>query len=91
VIIVGKKDIMKVFVLPGSWKGRNSDYHNKICQHLPLPFNQKPMHLNLSLKLSPPTIIPIRMLRRRNTMLTRRRCFKPMPFKFKLYKMKSNH
>jgi hypothetical protein len=28
----------------------------------------------------------VRMLRRRSTMLTRGRCFKPMPFKFKLYK-----
>jgi hypothetical protein len=24
-------------------------------------------------------------------MLTRRRCFKPMPLKFKFYKMNSNH
>jgi hypothetical protein len=24
-------------------------------------------------------------------MLTRGRCFKPMPFKFRLYKMNSNH
>jgi hypothetical protein len=31
------------------------------------------------------------MLRRRSTMLTRGRCFKPMPFKFKLCKMNSNH
>jgi hypothetical protein len=31
------------------------------------------------------------MLRRRNTMLTRGRCFKPMQFKFRLYKMNSNH
>jgi hypothetical protein len=29
--------------------------------------------------------------RRRSTMLTRRRCFKPMSLKFKLYKMNSNH
>jgi hypothetical protein len=27
------------------------------------------------------------MLRRRSTMLTRGRCFKPMQFKFRLYKM----
>jgi hypothetical protein len=40
------------------------------------------MHLSLPLKLSPPRVIPVRMLRRKNTMLMRRRCFKPMPFKF---------
>jgi hypothetical protein len=77
VIIVRKKDIKKLFVLPSSWNGSNSDYHGKICQHFSLP-------LNLPLKLSPPKVIPIRMLRRKNTMLTRGRCFKPMPLKFKL-------
>jgi hypothetical protein len=91
VIAVGKKDIMKLFVLPNFQKGSNSKYHGKIYQHLLLPLNQKPRHLNLPLKLSPPRVIPIRMLRRRNTMLTRGRCFKPMPFKFKLCKMNSNH
>jgi hypothetical protein len=91
VITLGKRDIMKLFVLPSFRKGSNSDYHDKICQHLPLPFNQKPRHLNLPLKLSPPRVIIVRMLRRRNTMLTRGRCFKPMPFKFKLCKMNSNH
>jgi hypothetical protein len=91
VIIVGKKDIRKLFVLPSSWNESNSDYHGKICQHLLLPLNQKPRHLSLPLRLSPPRIIPVRMLKRRNTMLIRGRCFKPMLFKFKLYKMNSNH
>ncbi len=86
-IIVGKKDIKKLFVLPSSWNESNFDYHGKIYQHLLLPFNQKPRHLSLPLKLSPPWVISIRMLRRRNIMLTRGRCFKPMPLKFKLYKM----
>jgi hypothetical protein len=91
VIIVGKRDIEKLFVSPSSWNGNNSDYHTKICQHLLLPFDQKPMHFNLPLRLSPPRVIPVRILRRKSTMLTRGRCFKPMPFKFKLYKMNSNH
>jgi hypothetical protein len=77
VIIVGKRDIGKLFVLPSSRNESNSDYHSKNCQHLLLPLNQKPRHLNL-----PPKVIPVRMLRRRNTMLTRGRCFKPMPLKF---------
>jgi hypothetical protein len=63
----------------------------KIYMHLLLPFNQKARHISLPLKLSPPKVIPMRMLRKRSTMLTRRRCFKPMPLKFKLYKMNSNH
>jgi hypothetical protein len=84
VIIVRKRDIKKLFVLPSSWNGNNSNYRGKICQHLSLPLNQKPRHLNLPLKFSPPKVIPIRMLRRKNTMLTRKRCFKPMPLKFKL-------
>jgi hypothetical protein len=91
VIIVGKKDIRKLFILSISKNGSNFDYHGKINQHFPLPLNQKPSHLNLPLMLFPPRIIPVRMLRRRNTMLKRGRCFKPMPFKFKLYKMNSNH
>ncbi len=91
VIIVGKKDIKKLFVLPSSWNGSNFDYHGKIYQHLPLPLNQNPKHLNLPLELSPPKVNPVRMLRRRSTMLTRGRCFKPMPFKFKLCKINSNH
>jgi hypothetical protein len=90
VIIVGKRDIKKVFVLPSSWNGSNFNYHGKICQHLLLPLNQKPRHLNLPFKFSPPRVIPIRMLRR-NTMLIRGRCFKPMLLKFKLCKMNSNH
>jgi hypothetical protein len=77
--------------LPSFRNKSNSDYHGKICQHLPLPLNQKPRHLNLPRKFSSPKVIPIRMLRRRNTMLTRERCFKPMPLKFKLCKMNSNH
>jgi hypothetical protein len=56
-----------------------------------LPLNQKPRCLSLPLKLCLPRVIPVRMLRRRNKMLTRGRCFKPMPFKFRLYKMNLNH
>ncbi len=91
VIIVGKRVIWKLFVLPSSWNKSNSNYYGKVCQHLLLPLNQKPRHLNLPFKHSPPRVILIRMLRRRSIMLTRGRCFKPMPFKFKLYKMNSNH
>ncbi len=47
--------------------------------------------LNFPFKLSPPRVIPIRMLRRKSTMLTRGKCFKPMPLKFKLYKINLNH
>ncbi len=63
-------------------------------QNLPTsfaPLNQKRKHLSLRLKLSRPKVIPVRMLRRKNTMLIRGRCFKPMLFKFKHYKMNSNH
>jgi hypothetical protein len=91
VIIVGKRDIRKLSVLPSSQSERNFDYNGKICQHLPMSLNQKPRHLSLPLKLYPPRVIPTRMLRRRSTMLTRGRCFKPMQFKFRLYKMNSNH
>jgi len=78
VIIMGKKDIKKLFILPSSRNISNSIYHGKICQHIPLPLNQKPRHLSLPLRLSPPRVILVRMLRRRSTM-------------FKLCKMKSNH
>jgi hypothetical protein len=91
VVNVGKNDIRKLFVLPSSRKGNNSDYHGKIYQHLPLPLNQKPRRLSLPLKLSPPRVIPVRVLKRRSIMLTRRRCFKPMLLKFKFCKMNSNH
>jgi hypothetical protein len=91
VIIVGKKDIRKLCVLPSSRNRSNSDYHDKICQHLPLLLNQKPRHFSFALRLCSPRVIPVRMLRRRNTMLTRRRCFKFMQFKFRLYKMNLNH
>jgi hypothetical protein len=91
VIIVRKKDIMKLSVLPSSQNGSNFDYHGIIYQHLSLPFNQKPTHLSLPFRLCPPRVIIVRMLRRRSIMLTRRRCFKPMQFKFRLYKMNSNH
>jgi hypothetical protein len=87
VIIVGKRDIKKLSILPSSQNGSNSNYNGKICQHLPLSLNQKPRHLSLPLKLCPPRVIPTRMPRRRSTMLTRGRCFKPMQFKFRLYKM----
>jgi hypothetical protein len=91
VIIVGKRDIRKLFVLPNFWNGNNCDYHGKICQHFLLPLNRKPRHFSLPLRFSPPRVIPVRMLRRRSTMLIRGRCFKPMSLKFKLYKMNSNH
>jgi len=91
VIIVAKRDIRKLSVLPCSQSRSNSDYNDKICQHLLLYLNQKPRHLSLPFRLCPPKVIPPRMLRRRSTMLTRGRCFKPMQFKFKLYKMKLNH
>ncbi len=63
-------------------------------QNLPTSFatpQPKPRHLSLPLRFSPPGVILVRMLRRRSTILTRGRCFKPMPLKLKLYKMKSNH
>jgi hypothetical protein len=85
-IIVGKRDIKKLFVLPSFWNRSNSNYYGKIYQHLPLPLNQKPRHLNLPFRRFPPRVILIRVLRRRSTMLIRGRCFKPMPLKFKLYK-----
>ncbi len=91
VTIVGKRDIKKVSILPSFWNGRNSEYHGKICLHLSLPLNQKPNNLSFPLMFCPPKVIPIRMLTRRSIMLTRRRCFKPMPFKFRLYKMNLNH
>jgi len=55
----GKKGHQEV-VLPSSWNGNNSDYHGKICQHLPLPLNQKPRLFSLPLKLSPPKVILVR-------------------------------
>jgi hypothetical protein len=85
VIIVGKKDIMKLFVLSSSRNKNNTNYHGKIYQHLLLPLNQKPRHLDLPLRLSPSRVILVKMVK--NIMLTRGRCFKPMPLKFKLYKM----
>ncbi len=91
VIIVGKRDIKKLFVLPSSRNRSNSNYHDKTCQHFLLPLNQKPRHLSLPLRLSPLKVILIKMFRRRSTMLTKGRCFKPMSFKFKLCKMNSNH
>jgi hypothetical protein len=90
VIIVGKRDIRKLSILPSSQNRNNFDYHGKIYQHLLMSLNQKPKHFNLPLKLCPPRVIPIRMLRR-NTMVTRGRCFKPMQFKLRLYKMNLNH
>jgi hypothetical protein len=91
VIIVRKMDIMKLFVLPSSRNENNSDYHDKFYQHLSLPLKQKPKHLSLPLKLSPLKVILIKMVRKRSTMLTRQKCFKPMPLKFKLYNMNSIH
>jgi hypothetical protein len=39
---MGKKDMRKLFVLPSSQNGSNSDYHGKICNifHSPLTKNQ---------------------------------------------------
>ncbi len=91
VIIVGKRDIRNLSILPSFRNGSISDYNGEICQHLPMSLNQKPRHLSLPFKLCPPRVIPTRMLRRRSTMLTRGKCFKPMQFKFRLYKMNSNH
>jgi hypothetical protein len=88
---VGKKDIRKFFILPSSWNRSNSNYQGKIYQHLLLPLNQKLRHFSLPFRLSPPRVIPVRMLTRRSTMLTRGRCFKPMLRKFKLCKMNLNH
>jgi hypothetical protein len=91
VIIVGKRDIRNLSILPSSQSGSNFDYNGKIYQHLLLSLNQKPRHLSLPLRLCPPRVIATKMLRRRRKMLIRGRCFKPMQFKFKLYKMNSNH
>jgi hypothetical protein len=77
VIIVGKRDIKNLSVLPSSHSGSNSDYNNKICQHLPLSLNQKPRHLSLPLRLCPLRVIPTRMLRRRSKMLIRRGASSP--------------
>jgi hypothetical protein len=78
VIIVGKRDIRKLSILPSSRNRSNSDYHDKICQHLPLPLNQNPKYFSLPFRLCPPRVIPVRMLKRRSIMLTRGSCFKPM-------------
>jgi hypothetical protein len=86
VIIVGKKDNKKLFVLPSSQNGINYNYHGKIYEHLPLPLNQKPKNFNLPFRLLPPRVILLKILRRRSIM-----CFKPMSFKLKLYKMNSNN
>jgi hypothetical protein len=86
VIIVGRRDIRKL-----SWNKSNSDYHDKICQHLLLPLNQKPRHFSFPFRLSPPTVILVRTLKRKNKMLIIARCFKPMLFKFKLCKINLNH
>jgi hypothetical protein len=91
VITIRNRDIMKLFVLPSSRNRSNSDYHGKICQHILLPFNQKPRHFNLPLMLFPPRVIPIRMFLKNSTTLTKGRRFKPMPLKFNICKMNSNH
>ncbi len=87
VIIVGKRDIRKLSILPSFRNESNSNYHGKIYQHLPFSLNQNPRNFNFSLKFFAPRVIPVRMIRRRSTMLTKRRCFKAMLLKFKLYKM----
>jgi len=83
VIIVEKRNIRKLSILPSSWNKNNSNYHGKIYKHLLLLFNQKPKHLSLQLMFSPSRVILVRMFRRR-------RCFKPMLLKFKLYIMNLN-
>ncbi len=90
VIIVGKRDIRKLFVLPSFQNRSNSNYHGKIYQHLLLPLNRKLRHINLPIKFSPLRVIPVRMFRRWSKMLTRGRCFKSMSLKFKFCKMDSN-
>jgi hypothetical protein len=40
VIIVGKKDIKKMSILPRFQNGNNFNYHGKICQHLSLPLTK---------------------------------------------------
>ncbi len=63
-------------------------------QNLPTlyaPFNQKLRQLGLPHKLSSLRVIPIKMFKKKSIMLTRGRCFKPMPLKFKLCNMNSNH
>jgi hypothetical protein len=77
VIIVRKRDIKKLFVLPSSRNGSNFDYHSKIYQHLLMSLNQKPKHLSLPFRLRPPRVIPIKMLKRKSTMLKRGRCSSP--------------
>ncbi len=91
VIIERKRNIRKLFVLPSFRNRNNFDYHSKIYQHLPLPLNQKSRHLSLPFIFFPPRVIPIRILKGSNTMITRGRCFKPMPLKFKLCKINLNH
>jgi hypothetical protein len=91
VINMGKRDIKMLFILSSSHNKSNSNYHNKICQYLSLPFNRNLRHFSLPFKLSPPKVILVRLLTRRSTMLTRGRCFKPMPLKLKLCKINSNH
>jgi hypothetical protein len=91
VIIMGKKDIKKLFILPSFQNGNNFDYHGKIYQHFALPFNQKPRHLSFPFRFSPPKVILVRMLKEKKTMLTKGRGFKPMSLKFKLCKMNLNH
>jgi hypothetical protein len=63
----------------------------KSTKNFPLPLNKKPRHFNLPFRLSPPRVILVRMLKKRSTMLTKGRCFKPMPLKFNFCKMNSNH
>ncbi len=85
VIIVGKTNSRKLFILLSSQNESNFSYHGKIYKHFPLPLNQKPTHLNLPLRLSPPRVVIVRMLRKRSTMLIIGRCFKPMSFNFKVF------
>jgi hypothetical protein len=91
VIIVEKREINKLFVLPSSRNKNNSNYHGKnmpASSATPQPKAKAPQP---SIQAFPTKGNSSTMLRRRSTMLTRKRCFKPMLLKFKLYKMNSNH
>jgi hypothetical protein len=89
-VIVGKRDIEKIVCFAKFSKRKQFRLPRQNLLAFFAALNQKPRHLNLPFRFSPPRVIPVRMLRRRSTMLVRGRCFKPMLFKFKLCKMNSN-
>jgi hypothetical protein len=87
----GKKDIKKLFVLPSSWNESHSDYHDKISEHLLLPFNQKPRHFNLPLRLFPTKGSSSKNVKKKEHNADKKVVLQAMPLKFKLCKMNSNH